>query len=184
MKDSVSIGCSPACEDCAQAGELDYPSKARKECLAFIHQLKRQFGQEPDGARLFIKSNSHDFGIYYEVECYFDDSIPESMDYAFRLETESPEKWDKEAMKELKEEVKDILKDILTRDQQRQYSARKMIQAVNLELILRTLIQEALVGNLKSLEEFQQKIQFAPPEMKSRMSDFLDKSQQKETKNV
>lgn len=37
----------------------------------------------------------HDSGSYYEVVCYFDDNIPESMEYAFKVENDVPGYWDR-----------------------------------------------------------------------------------------
>jgi hypothetical protein len=102
MRDSINIGCTPSGEQCEQVGTPEYDSaKARFECNVFIRQLRRIFGDEPDGARLYVKSNPHDFGSYLEVECYFDDDNQASMDYAFRCEGEMPEWWDQAALDEL-----------------------------------------------------------------------------------
>lgn len=100
-RDYVDIGPAPAGEDCAQVGTDKYYDKAQRECKAFRNQLRRLHGVEPAGARIGIKSNPHDFGTYYEVVCYYDDSIPDSVNYAFKLEGESPELWDDEAKAEL-----------------------------------------------------------------------------------
>ena len=40
------------------------------------------FGKEPNGARLRVKSFSHDFGTYYEVVCRYDLDNPEAYEYA------------------------------------------------------------------------------------------------------
>lgn len=105
MKDYINIGCSPAEEDCAQVGQHDYHEQARKQCIAFRNQLRRQFGPEPEGARLVIKSFPHDFGSYMEVVCEYEETFEEeespSVDYAFKLESDMPLEWDMEARKEL-----------------------------------------------------------------------------------
>ena len=101
MRDCIELCSSPCAEDCAQVGSPDYYDRAKKECRIFIDQLRRQFGPEPDGARLFVKSNSHDFGTYHEVACRFNTDLPESADYAFRLDNELPERWDEQALAEL-----------------------------------------------------------------------------------
>jgi hypothetical protein len=101
MRDYVCIGSTPACEDCAQVGKGDYYEKSRIELRAFRNQLIRVFGDPPYGAELRIKAFPHDFGTYHEVVCYFEDSAPESMDYAFRVEGNAPEKWDTEALWEI-----------------------------------------------------------------------------------
>lgn len=100
-RDSISISCTPAAEDCEQLGPNYDPVRARKECQAFIGQLRRMFGEEPAGARLKIVSNPHDFGSYLEVECVYNDENEEAMEYAFRCESEMPEYWDDQAKQEL-----------------------------------------------------------------------------------
>lgn len=99
--DSVNLAASPVGEECAQVGSDGYYERAKKECNAFIRQLRREFGNEPTGARLYIKSNPHDFGNYYEVECKFDENCPEAIEYAFELEARLPENWDEKAKVEL-----------------------------------------------------------------------------------
>lgn len=99
-RDYITIGSSPASEDCAQLGSADYHERSRKEMKAFINQIRREFGPEPDGARLAIKSFPHDFGTYSEVVCYYDDTNEAAMDYAFKTECPS-EYWDNQAKVEL-----------------------------------------------------------------------------------
>lgn len=101
MRDYLSIGCSPADEECAQVGTENYWVRSGRECHAFLHQLTRIFGLAPAGAYLSVKTFPHDFGEYREVVCYFDTDVEESQEYAFRLESEAPAKWDEEARKEL-----------------------------------------------------------------------------------
>ena len=103
MRDYIELGSTPYDEDCAQVGEANYRQLARFECQQFIAQLRRLFGPEPDGAELRVKAFSHDFGTYYEVVCYFDDTLPESVDYAFQCEGDNaPANWDDEARQALK----------------------------------------------------------------------------------
>jgi hypothetical protein len=101
MRDYINIGPTPTDEPCAQVGSDNYAEQSRKECIAFCNQLRRQFGEEPTAAHIALKSFPHDFGSYLEVVCYYDDYIPESVEYAYKLESETPAKWDKEARKEL-----------------------------------------------------------------------------------
>jgi len=100
--DYIEIGSSPCDEDCAQLGSDNYYEQSHKECKAFINQLRRQFGDEPDGAKLRIKSNNHDFGTYYEVVCYFEEDNKKAIDYALKCEGKTPANWDEEALIELK----------------------------------------------------------------------------------
>lgn len=109
--DVIHIGPTPIGEDCAPAGVNlpDYDRISRAECRAFINQLKRVFGTPPSGVRLRMMENLHD-GIevgqityYNDVVVAFDSNNEEAMDYALRLEGETPEYWDEEALRELKE---------------------------------------------------------------------------------
>lgn len=101
MTDKLELGPTPSNEDCAQVGSEDYAIKARAECRAMIAQLRRGFGPEPEGARLIIASNPHDYGSYLEVAVKFDDNYPQAVDYAFKLESEYPSDWDDTARLEL-----------------------------------------------------------------------------------
>ena len=102
MRDYIEIGPTPCDEDCQQVGMASYDGEqARLECECFRDQLRRQFGPEPEGARLRIKSNPHDFGSYLEVVCNFDDEYPESVEYAFKCEGEAWNKWDNESRDKL-----------------------------------------------------------------------------------
>jgi hypothetical protein len=94
MRDFINIGCTPLDEDCAQVGSKNYLPRAMNECGKFIHLLQKTFGPEPEGARLAIKSFPHDFGTYHEVVCWFDDDLPESVKYAYKLEAETPATWE------------------------------------------------------------------------------------------
>jgi hypothetical protein len=100
MKDFIDVGSAPSCEDCAQVGTADYHDRARRECRAYVNQLRRTFGPEPEGAKLSLKSNPHDFGTYLSVVCFYDPEQPTSTDYAFRCE-DGPEEWDEQARQEL-----------------------------------------------------------------------------------
>lgn len=87
MRDVIEIGPVPCDEECEQVGMPTYDgARARLECQCYIEQLRRQFGPEPEGARLRIKSSPHDFGNYLEVVCNFDNEYPESVEYAFKCE--------------------------------------------------------------------------------------------------
>ena len=93
MSDYITLGPVPAEEACAQVGEELYAQKARAECRRFIQLLRVTFGPEPSGAYLQAKAFPHDFGAYWEVVCHFNPDVPESIEYAFRLEREAPTTW-------------------------------------------------------------------------------------------
>jgi hypothetical protein len=101
MKDYLTLGATPCDEACTPVGAENYSTLARKECRAFINQLIREFGDPPIGAALVVKAFPHEFGTYHEVCVKFDDDIQETVDYAFRLESQSPTHWDHAARVEL-----------------------------------------------------------------------------------
>ena len=103
MRDALDLGQVPSDEPCAQVGADDYADRARPECRAYVHQLVRQFGEPPAGARFRVASNPHDFGSYLSVEIVFDDSDQAAIEYAFNAENNLPAKWDMEARKELRQ---------------------------------------------------------------------------------
>jgi hypothetical protein len=100
--ETMNIACTPAGEECEALGPNYNPVKARAECRIFMDQLIRQFGHPPVGARLTIISNPHEFGTYYEVGVKYNPDCDEAVDYAFKLESETPESWDDQAKKDLK----------------------------------------------------------------------------------
>ena len=97
LPDWIDLGPVPAMEDCAQVGRDGYWEQARRECRAYVNLLRRTMGAEPEGARLSVKSNEHDFGTYLSVVCFYDPSVSGSVDYALRCESEGPAHWDEEA---------------------------------------------------------------------------------------
>jgi hypothetical protein len=94
MRDYIEIGPSPAGEECVQLGTENYYELARAECQNFIAFIRKHLGEEPGSAHLRIKTNHHDFGMYLEVVCYYDDEDLEGVEYAFKCESEVPEYWD------------------------------------------------------------------------------------------
>jgi hypothetical protein len=96
----IQIGATPCEEECAQTGRSDYPERSRRECLVFQRMLERLY-PAPDGACLEVKSFPHDFGGYREVCVCYDDENEAASEYAFRLERETPLKWDATARYEL-----------------------------------------------------------------------------------
>ena len=101
MRDRIEIGPTPAEEACAQVGSDRYSRVWRAECRAFINQLRRVIGEEPDGASLIITSNAHDFGTYHDVACSYEEDNEAAVQYALRCESEAPGEWDDEARAEL-----------------------------------------------------------------------------------
>ena len=102
MIDYLNIGPVPWAEDCAQVGSTDYDPRSRRECVAFLNQIRRVAGTEPPGAALVIKSFPHDFGSYREVCCRYSDENETATDYAFTCEGHKGlESWDDQARQEL-----------------------------------------------------------------------------------
>jgi hypothetical protein len=102
MRDTMSLGSTPWDEDCEQVPYKDGGIKARRECRAYINQLKRQWPDwETVGVAFRISSNPHDFGTYHDVEVVWDDQGEEQIRLAYAIEGELPEKWDQEAQAEL-----------------------------------------------------------------------------------
>jgi len=93
--DEIYLGPTPCEEECAQVGTPNYSIQARKECKRYIETIRKALGKEPQGAKLIIKSCSHDFGLYYEVICLFDTDNTEAVKYAFKCESDGPTTWEK-----------------------------------------------------------------------------------------
>jgi hypothetical protein len=102
-RDYVVIGSVPYDEPAVQVGRDNYNNDSILECYAFIEQIRRKIGIEPEDAKLKDKAFSHDFGAYRQVVCCYDDTDAESTSYAFECENHAPDKWDDEAIAWLKE---------------------------------------------------------------------------------
>lgn len=50
MSQFIDVGSAPWNEECAQLGSDDYHDRAKRECRAYLNQLRRMFGEEPSGA--------------------------------------------------------------------------------------------------------------------------------------
>lgn len=92
MKDFIYIGSAPCEEDCVQVGMGDYYPKMKAECDRFKEALEKAY-PPPDGARLSIKNENHEFGPYLEVIVRYDDEDEEATEYAFMLESEAAGTW-------------------------------------------------------------------------------------------
>ncbi len=91
---------TPTEEKCAQVGEENYLPNARLEIKAYVCQLMRMFGTNPDGTRFKTIRCHHDFGDYLDIRFYYDNQIQEHMKYLEKLEC-GPSHWDEEAKSEL-----------------------------------------------------------------------------------
>ena len=98
MKLQIGLGSSPIDEECAQLGSENYESAARDECNRFIALLKKKYEEAhneklPAGTNLCIKSNSHDFGVYYEVVALAEVTDIEATEAAYWLDANVPATW-------------------------------------------------------------------------------------------
>lgn len=112
--DYFSLASTPHEEKCMQAGEN--PSASILECKALKDQLIRIYGKQ-EGTEFFIVANDHDFGRYYELGIMYKqppepgegateedwDKYDENpaLEYAQKLESGIPDKWDYEALQYL-----------------------------------------------------------------------------------
>lgn len=89
----IEIGPAPTCETCAQVGADDYAVRSRRECAVFARMLERLF-PVPEGVQACfkVKTFHHDFGAYREVVVEYEGHG--GIDYACRVERETPERWD------------------------------------------------------------------------------------------
>jgi hypothetical protein len=98
-EETIWLGSSPALEQCAQVGETDYARDAKAECAAFIAAIRKVCGREPEGARLVVRSQPHDFGDYYEVAVIYDGDNEWAARYAAKVDAEAPTTWQAAGMK-------------------------------------------------------------------------------------
>lgn len=89
-------------ESCAQLGRPNYLQDSISECLAFIDMFMRILGDPPIGVYLKRISCSHDFGTYHDVAVVYDPEIPEAEEYALKVETFIPDRWDEKALEILR----------------------------------------------------------------------------------
>lgn len=90
----MNIGPVPCEETCASLGFTpNFEDVARAECRAYRAALIAVYGIPPEGARLSITENPHDFGTYYEVDVVYDTEVPAAVDYALIVE-QGLARWD------------------------------------------------------------------------------------------
>lgn len=91
--EKIEIGPVPSDEPCEQVGPQYDPIRARRECELFVDAIRLTCGREPDGAKLVVTVNAHDFGEYREVAVKFDPTNEAAIEYAFMVESKAPERW-------------------------------------------------------------------------------------------
>lgn len=94
QNDVISLGPGPVLEDCAQVGSPDYQDRALRECRAYIEAIRKVLGPEPEGARLRVNRNAHDFGTYYDCVVEYDGENEAAARYAQRCDAEAPTTWE------------------------------------------------------------------------------------------
>lgn len=97
MRDYLAFDLTPSEESCAKVRQEGYHKNSRIEARVIQDMLLRLFPNKPESVSFCIKSNPHDFGSYLSLRIYYDDENEKSMDYAFNIENNWPNNWDKEA---------------------------------------------------------------------------------------
>lgn len=96
MREYLTLGPTPYDEPCAQVGDADYEERSFYECYRYISLLRKMFGDPPGSPRFNfgMRSFPHDMGTYRECVVTFDTDIPETVEFAFRVENNLPATWD------------------------------------------------------------------------------------------
>lgn len=98
----LSLAPAPLEEACARVGQPGYTERSNHECWIFQRMLERRFPAPNDHVQLVVRCFPQLSGTYYrEVEVCFDDQDEAACEYAYRLERETPGKWDAIALYEL-----------------------------------------------------------------------------------
>jgi hypothetical protein len=108
MRNYIVLSSAPVDEDCVQvSSRVDYVEPMKKECRRFKEMLEKMYKDKiPQNCYFGIKGFPHDFGSYYEVIVYYDDTDEESENFAFKLESNLPLKWDEVDTKVKEEDTK------------------------------------------------------------------------------
>ncbi len=84
---SYSIGTAPSDEPCAQTGiTANWIVLQHLECEVYRAALIARFGEPPEGSRLAIKTQNHDFGGYADVQIEFDSENADHVAYFEQVE--------------------------------------------------------------------------------------------------
>lgn len=87
------LGSAPAEESCVQVGDPDYARDAKNECRQYMAAIRIVCGEPPEGAKLVVRSQPHDFGSYFEVAVVFDGTNREAVAYAAKVDEQAPTTW-------------------------------------------------------------------------------------------
>jgi hypothetical protein len=92
-KDFISIGCTPASENCVQVSKTEYyMDKMLAECDRYKEMLQAKFA-DCTKVTIAVKTFPHDFGSYAEVVVKYDDNDNEAAAQAIHIENNSPMTW-------------------------------------------------------------------------------------------
>lgn len=98
MLDSLYIGSTaPYDEKCVLIGQPVFDVRAKLEGQLFIDQIHAYYGKPVGSGELYVKSNNHDFGVYYSLEYRYDHSDREALDYGIMVENDDKRvlgRWD------------------------------------------------------------------------------------------
>lgn len=101
MRAEVWVICAgPYEEALAMVGDTDFSAQNLRECVVFKKQLEREFGEAPARSDLIIKSELHEFGVFWSVAIRFDPEDPDAVAYADRVEN-GVARWDQTSLEEL-----------------------------------------------------------------------------------
>lgn len=88
MYNIIDIGGAPANEECAQLGQtIDFEAANLAEVTAYKLAIIARYGMPPDGCKLIVHNNRHDFGVYRTLALRVEDQESEAVDaYAEAVE--------------------------------------------------------------------------------------------------
>ena len=84
----IDIGGAPAEEECAQLGQTnDFEAANLAEVTAYKLAIIARHGLPPEGCKLIVHNNRHDFGLYRTLALRVEDDESEAVDaYAEAVE--------------------------------------------------------------------------------------------------
>jgi hypothetical protein len=92
-KDFISIGCTPASEDCVQVSNTEYyMDKMLAQCNRYKEMLQAKFA-DCNKVTIAVKTFPHDFGSYAEVVVKYDNEDIDALSQAIHIENNSPMYW-------------------------------------------------------------------------------------------
>jgi hypothetical protein len=99
MRDFIELGPTPTDEESSQMGQENFYEMNKIECEVYRRQLQQMFPNVNFRTKLFPYEPEE----YREVVVVFDDDNPESVDGAFRVEANLPDRWSDDAKRWLQE---------------------------------------------------------------------------------